>query len=135
MSARISVAQCHRNQGMAAEAASLILSDEESIWTISEILTNRMLICPRCPRCSTVSEREAQKAFRKSVDVLSEKIDRFREHGPDPELQALGKKRSQRKYREAHRGQIRSRAEDRRIEDRIAKLKGAKPRGGTNETN
>jgi hypothetical protein len=108
---------------MARDAASQILASEESVWTISEIYLDRMLVCPWCPRCELIAPATAKRAFRRSVDILAEKVSRYNEWGADPEVAEVRRKASRKKWRENNRDKIRDRSEDKRISERIKLLK------------
>jgi len=93
-----------------------IIRDGESIFNLPDYAVNRMLVCGKCPK-SKVDPAKAKEAFRAAINTLVEKIDRYNEWGgANPE--------AKREYREKNREEIKAKATDRRMEQRIAKLKG-----------
>lgn len=73
-----------------------------------------MLVCGKCPK-SGINEASTKRAFRIGIERLIDKVYRYDEWGPDPELQQIRKRESGRAYRDSHRDELRERRDDRRL--------------------
>ena len=107
---------------MAQEALRTLQENEESIWTIDEAFLSRMLVCGDCP-LSGMDYAEVKVVFRKSVDVLVEKVARYDEWGPDPEVRRTRRAEARRAYREKNGDREAERGKSRRREDRLTLLR------------
>jgi len=101
----------------------LILEDGQSVFKLKDISINRMLVCGKCP-VSNVDPQRAKMAFRSSITVLADKIDRFDEWGSNPEAVRSNKIETGRIYRKREAESIRERLLDSRMEQKIKQLRG-----------
>jgi len=112
-------ASCH----LAREALKSLLEDGNSIHTLNDISINRMLVCGKCSK-SGIDSKKVKQVFRSSFLSLAEKVSRYDEWGPNPELTHQKQIQSRRRYREKHKDRYKEYMDDRTIDARIKKLRG-----------
>jgi len=114
----MSVRACEANQKLAKMAVGEILSEEQTLFQLTDQAVNRMVVCGKCPH-SSVDPEKAKEAFRKSVTVLADRITHYNEWGFDPEITAARKKDHPKVKGE----QAKDRDKDRRTDQRIKQLR------------
>jgi len=122
MSARLTPGACQINCRIAEETRQALESGEETLFTLPDYRVNRMLVCSSCPR-STMRDASTSAIFRQGMAQLIDKIDSYNEWGPDPELSRLHSQERERKWREDNAELIRQRGQQRRLNDRIHRLR------------
>jgi len=113
---------CNINQRVATEAIDSIMAGEDTLWQLEDWRVSRVLVCGRC-NAGRVDKRRAKLAFRQSFDKLADKVARYDEWGPDPELQQARSRRTKAKYREKYRDRIITKGRASRLDRRIAALR------------
>ena len=113
---------CEANQKLARTTSSAILGGEETVFTLPEHAVNRMLTCGWCPS-SNVSKGRSKKAFRKSINLLIDKIERYDEWGADPERSRINTAIRSKIWRKDHADEIKEKSTSQTREKRIDKLK------------
>lgn len=114
----MSVRACEANQDLAKYAIGEILSEEQTLFQLTDQAVNRMVVCGNCSQ-SSIDQKRAKEAFRKSVTILADKITHYNEWGFDPEITAA-KKRDHPKVKG---DRAKEKDRDRRTDQRIEKLK------------
>ena len=97
---------------MAQRTLDVILSGEETIYTLEEHVISRMLVCGWC-ESSNVDTGRCKEAFRKSVDLLLAKIDSYDEYGADPEVARIRARERGKAWREANAEYVKARRAER----------------------
>lgn len=112
------VRACRANQVLAKTAIDEILSQDQTVFQLTDQAVNRMVVCGKCDQ-SNIDPGRAKEAFRRSITVLADKITTYNEWGFDPEVTEA--KRKENPKVKGERAKIRDK--DRRTDLRIEQLK------------
>lgn len=112
------VRACKANQVLAKTAIDEILSQDQSIFQLTDQAVNRMVVCGKCDH-SNIDQDRAKEAFRKSITVLADKITTYNEWGFDPEVTEADRKKNPKVKGD----RAKARDKDRRTDLRIKHLK------------
>jgi len=118
----MSIRTCEASQRLANEAIKSILEDEQSLFMLEDISISRMIVCGKCDR-SSVDYGLSKKAFRVSISALVEKINNYEEWGFNPEETQKRRIVASREYRNTNAEEIKRKTKDRRLDQRITKIK------------